>query len=491
MYIFRIANVVDHAKAWYQGDIIAPEVLESVTVTSPPNYPVVFSSAGHNLGVRVFYQGYIYVSLKDDNSDIPSLNYVGSPVVTDNVTIGLNSWIRTNYHNPMAMLIPESGAITESYGDSIQGSMVLPSSLYLDGSTGTCVLFCGMICSQLTVNGVTLSSLDSNGVTDGITDPESSDLNTAATMSLNNPAFFNFTINKSAKTISTWCAGAYTGSWSYIGRTQWINHKKQANDYSTQEQDQWGNYTLKKGRVGRTYSAEVVITARKDASDGQYDSSFLTTLFSVHQLLISTLGKCSAFYFNNQDIGCPWISHNTPSAGALIKLVDSDIIVGVLQSFEISEITSSKAILKLSVSSVPNMYGVYNDIEEVVDTVAPDVIDPEGEIIACERVDLYDLSTELVVANGETIEIPLAPEYVPVFKLSPFPITAQFTISSFAITNPPAVLSYSTAYQGHELVVSISGLKKGTNCLRIQPYAFTENNTYGIMAAHIFYITIT
>ena len=421
MYVFRIIDMIDRSKAWYKGEVFATSAYVSTSLSPPLNYPK--SGSTGSIGTTVDRFGYLYTSLKNDNGDTPEYNYVGYPVVGE--TSGKNSWIRSGYANSTRMIAPESGGITESYEATLSGELIVPTGSEPNGmmddyTSCTCCLLCGVLGGGIVINGNSFSGIDANETESGYGNPEMTGLNSAFTVSNINYSEFSWSITRGSNTPSTYCAGAYLGSWSYIGVTQWTDHKKTINDYSQVNQDEWGNYSLVKGRVGRTYSAEVLLSVREGSLDIEYDNNIIDLSFSVSQLLRALLGKPAAFYFNNQDIGCPWVPHNTNRDGQLVRLTDSDIIVGILQNFEVVEISGKTAKVNMTVSSVPNEYQNYS----LAPTTAPDV-----PPVVHEGTPMTDLGarTELdikVTANVTTEDI-----------LWYLPVDATFLITSTKVDN--------------------------------------------------------
>ena len=434
MYIFKIIEVIDRSKAWYKGEVFGNNTFENVTVTNPIGY----EAAGVMMGETKESAGFLYTSLIDYNSDDPEYNYVGYPSEQTSWS-GKNTWLRSGYANRTKMLTPESGGITESFGAGMSGTLSIPSGsipngMYNDANACTCCLFYGVLGASITINWQTIENLDSNEWRSGYGDPELTDLTKAITVSTLATHSFGWSISLPAtNALSTYCTGCYLGSWSYIGRTQWTDHKKSVNDYSRQEQDERGNYSLSKKRTGRTYSAEVILTTRKDAVLGDYDYDITSLCASVVQLLRTCLGTPMAFYFNNQDIGCPWIPHNVPlDEGTPVLLNNSDIIVGILQNCEITDIQGNRAVLKMSVNSVPNEYQNYNDVSGITPSIAPPL--PESIAIPipmCTDVVFANMITEDELSNGDSIALELTTqEWTNVISLTPTPSDAPIKILS-------------------------------------------------------------
>lgn len=411
MYVFRIVSRIDSSKAWYKGDVM---VVPSVTVTDPAGYPPFGSTAAHTGDSVSNADGFIYTSLKDENGDDPAYNYAGYPAE------GNSSWLRSGYANKVRMYIPEAGGITESFGADISGLLNIPvgtapNGLVYDVDRCSCCLFSGILGSAFSVSsawtGRTHTATDLDSIVDGdyaetsIGNPETSGLNKAFTLSDYSFPYnssFSFTITKSSTAASTYCSGAYLGSWSYLGKTQWTGHKKGINDYSRNEQDGFGNYALSKRRTGRTYSAEVILKTRDTAVIGDYDYDIEDLCYSVLELLRSLMGTVNAFYFSNQDLGIPWVPHNNPDyptlygSSGLRNLNESDLIVGVLKSFSITNIQEDNAVLNISVDSVPNQYQNYLEPSDELPDTAPTV----SGVVACTSISFS--ATDLSIGVGVT-----------------------------------------------------------------------------------------
>lgn len=456
--------MIDKGKAWYKGEEIAYAGYHNNSFGKPTGYPAFFSG-GHTLGQQVDWQGYIYTSLKDANSDDPRWNYVGNPYPSDGKLYGLNTWLRTGYANDTKMRIAESGGITESKGMSLSGSLLLPSSGVIETfwnlmESASSVLFCGIIGHSITINGSMLTPLDYTEDDSPIGNPEESGISKAVTLSTMEPlGQYDWVITQPSHSDSAYCSGAYIGSWSRLGVTQWTNHKKGINDYSKQEQDQWGNYSLSKRRSGRTYNAEVILTTRDDAVFGDYDYDIVSLCESVQQLLLSTLGTVSAFYFNNQDIGCPYIVGNSSKDGQSVLLSDTDIIVGVLQRFDISDIQGNHALLRLSVDSVPNEYQNYQRVDETaLSSVAPAV-----NIATIPKLDsfaVYRTEDDSLIGNWDTLHVAVSDSLAEAFYIVPTPGNSIIGIYSIEVYNTSKMTITYTFDEGTGLfIVKTTGEK--------------------------------
>lgn len=464
MYIFRIVSPINKAKTWYRGEFITQTALTDIHATNPPGHPPLGEYAAV-AGDTVEYDGYLYSSLKDNNNDTPSVNYVGFPLVStvDSDFFGKNTWVRTGYSNKVLMLVPESCGITESYGFDISGTLRYPSGVpYVDVNKCLCVLFCGVIGSSIAIKSAQKTGIDVDTYETTVGNPEISALNKAFTLSINDSTSlpFPFSITKSTNSVSTYCSGAYMGSWSYLGITQWTNHKKSNNDYSKQDQDEWGNYSLIKNRAGRTYSADVILKPRKNAVFGDYDYNLQDLCYSVQSLLQSQLGVVNAFYFNNQDVGVPWISQNTDKTNEIVQLNDSDIIVGILKNFKITDMTGNRAILNLTVDSVPNEYKNYTAIAEPL-PIAPEV---DG-LLACTAI------TSNLEGTTRTIALETMETFPAWLVVSP----VNGTYNSAGITIQYSVSGVCTVTINES--VSIYGVAVGTSSVTITVPYWAATNT--------------
>lgn len=360
MYIFRINNLIDKSKAALVGETID---FTAFTTTAQRHLyaPPIWTSGttANDIGDVYALKGYVYSNLVKSNTSNPEFNYAGFPGNEDLINKkGLSSWIRTEYDNYIAMLLPESGAITESFNSDM--TVTINKGINTANVNAcTSLLVTGVLGSEITINSQTKTQLDVKEGEPNIGDPEISGMAKAFSMTGNADASYSVMIKKSIPAVSSYCSGLYLGSWSYLGITQTTDHKKQVTDYSNVQQADTGDYSLAKRRTGRTYNAEVLLTPRKNAVAGDYDHNMIDLCNSVNSFLQSQFGKINGFYFGNVDIGAPHIPHCTDKKGEIVELNDSDILVGVLKTFDISEIGNDVAILKMSVDSVPSEYKFY------------------------------------------------------------------------------------------------------------------------------------
>lgn len=367
MYVFRINPLINKTQSVYTGEIIDFTAVTTQCVRHIYDPPLWSSGDTIDAGSSVSQNGFVYTSLTDGNEVTPEWNYVGYPYRKNDTDItadkkGRNTWIKESIDNYMMMFIEDSGGITASYADNLLFNRSIGTTTVNTELCST-LLLTGVLGASTEVNNeiiIDQDVIDNDGI---IGNPETSGFPKAFSMTTASAPSFDVSIVKAGSGESTYCSGCFLGAWSYLGITQWTEHKKQLNDYSTTDTDTYGTYTLSKRRMGRTYNAEVLLTARKGASPNDYDYRLTDVIASVEGLLLSLFGTVNGFYFNNSDIGVPNLTNCTDQTDKLVSIVTNDLIVGVLVSFNIENISIDTAVLRLSVNSVPNQYIFYTQPE--------------------------------------------------------------------------------------------------------------------------------
>lgn len=370
MYIFRPIPITTCAEKWLMYSSA------QVLAYSAPSYDPPEWSGSYALNAEVSRYGYDFISLKDANTDDPYRNFVGrSPRSDDTVNgYGKGTWTRKQATNKTRCFLPEAAGFTESYGTYT--AVINPGEandypeLTIMPQEKLTLLCNGVVGSQLSIQTLNFAGGTISGTTKTATitqtDPEI-DFLINPELPSNAKSFvysansgldsednwqiadaFKFSISPTSSEFSAgnkaFIENAFLGRLSYIGKSQWTNHNFSTNDRSTITIDDWGVATVSKRRVSKDITGEVIITP----DEGK---SIATKIFTVLKFLMYLRGSINVFILSNQNLKA--VSNNT-----LTEIPYEDTLTGLIKDFKISNISASKAVVNITISTIPSGYRV-------------------------------------------------------------------------------------------------------------------------------------
>lgn len=370
MYIFRPIPITTCNEKWLMYSSV------NVSAYSAPSYDPSEWSGSYDLNAEVSRYGYDFISLKDSNTDDPYRNFVGrSPRSDDTVNnYGKGTWTRKQATNKTRCFLPEAAGYTESYGTytaSINpGEANDYPELTLMPQEKLTLLCNGVVGSQLSVQTMNFAGGTISGSTKTVimvqTNPEIDFLinpelpsNAKAFLYSANAGLsseddwqiadaFKFSITPTSSAFSAgnkaFIENAFLGRLNYIGKSQWTNHNLSTNDRSRVTIDDWGVATVSKRRVSKDITGEVIITP-------DIGKSIATKIVTILKFLMYIRGSINVFILSNQDI-------KSVSNNVLTEIAYADTVTAMLKDFKISNISASKAVVNITISTIPTGYRV-------------------------------------------------------------------------------------------------------------------------------------
>ena len=373
MFIFRPLKMTLCNEDWFMESAVEIKqhtVLYDVAITWVPWYV-------YDKDTVVTERGYDFVSLVDANNTRPSGNFLGRlPRCDDSYTgSGAITWIRKGYSGMYRCFAPDSSGYTKSDGNfeaviTPANAQIYPELVFLPEEK--MYLFCGgVIGSSLTITPLNFGGgeIISGGVSktlgesgdhevDYILNPElpsparsflfptsfglASEINWSITDAFNvlvESILSDFTIYH-----ASYIENIYLGRITKVGKLQWSNHNFVTEDRSKIVTDVWGMMTLSKRRVSKKIDCDVVITPREG-------ETIVDAIGNTLKFFSFLRGSINVFILNNT--GIMEAEYNN-----ILEVPYGDVVTGIIKSCSISDFSASKAVLKVTIASIPTGYRV-------------------------------------------------------------------------------------------------------------------------------------
>lgn len=370
MYVFRPIPITSCSENWV---IFSPVNIHSYTA---PDYAPAALQLGvaYDAGQEVSRNGYDFISLKDNNTDQPYRNFVGRmPKGNDTSNDNKASWIRKGASNLFKCFMPDAAGYTESRGNF--SASILPAEnsfspeLVLMPKERLYLLCNGVIGSNLSISSRAYNNSIIDGSTQSVVLPDDSteidyvlnpELPSKARSFLYNAmsglnSNLDWAIADSFKfditaTNSTFFSGAVSfienalvGRLARIGISQWTNLQFSTSDRSKVVIDYWGVASLSRRRISKTVTGEIVITPDPG-------KTITTKIDQISKFLNYLRGSINVFVLSNKDI--------SSTDFVLDEVAYEDVITGILKTCKIDSISGNRAIVKVSIDTVPTGYKV-------------------------------------------------------------------------------------------------------------------------------------
>lgn len=373
MYIFRPLRFTQCSDDWVFLDPVYLYNFTDPSYTPSPwgSIPTIM------VGDTVTYKGYDFTSLKDNNTDDPSKNYIGRAARSGDEAngYGKNSWVRAGVTNKYKCFIPQSSGYTESWGVLSGGLVISQYSDNIDKIVAPqemlFMLLNGVVGSSVTVDAYNYADSQLAGaiktatvVTESFPNMDIGSVLNPELPSVAKSFLYSVVMGSSANTDvlvadSTrfgvapynnafsssgvvFTENIFLGRLSHIGNMQWSNHKYSVSDRSKIVTDAWGNMSLSKRRVARTVDCEVKITPKQGETIAE-------RLNLVYRYLLAIRGTVNTFIMNNAEI-------SFATQYQLYDIPYVDVVTGILKSAKISGISGTHATVSITIESIPTAY---------------------------------------------------------------------------------------------------------------------------------------
>lgn len=373
MLIFRPLPMTTCSESWVLDSSVLLRKYGSPAYVPPDwNSNIIYSQ-----GQSTNDKGYDFISITNNNNSRPSDNFQGRMARSNDAITqsGLGTWVRKGYTNKYKCFVPGAAGFTESFQSPLDATIdmaagTIEPELILLPIERLFLLCSGITGASLSVNALNyggssitgsnkalmLSPIDTDSL-DFTLNPEL--LSTA--QSFLYPALAglaaetNSSITESFRVEITpvdsaiipqrtcFAENILVGRLTRIGNLQWSNHKFDTMDRSKIDTDAWGIMSMSKRRVSKAVNCEVILEA--------IDTDIVSTLSNVYHLLAYLRGQVNSFILTNQKI-------ELTSDYSLNEIDYADVITGILKTFSISDIYKDKALLSMTIESIPTGYKV-------------------------------------------------------------------------------------------------------------------------------------
>ena len=134
------------------------------------------------------------------------------------------------------------------------------------------------------------------------------------------------------------------GRVTQIGKLQWSNHNYVTEDKSKIVTDNWGLMSLSKRRVAKKIDCEIVVEPRSG-------ETIVDAIGNTLKFFAFLRGSVNVFILNNKDI-------LNADLNAFTEIPYGDAVTGMIRSCTISDFSAEKAVVKVTIASIPTGYKV-------------------------------------------------------------------------------------------------------------------------------------